>query len=186
MDLPFGSSARRLAGARSGVTWDSFFTAEVGASAALAGLIFVSITINLQRIVANPSVTLRAFQALLLLVGTFVLATLLLVPGQSPLEQGAELLAVTLVLWGALNGLERAAWRRASAVYRGFLTGHSIQIQIPYIFAAIGSIALLRSSPSALYWYVPATLASFLIAIFEAWVLTIPILRLEGPGATPR
>jgi hypothetical protein len=165
------------------VTWDSFFTAEVGASAALAGLIFVSITINLQRIVANPSVTLRAFQALLLLVGTFVLAALFLVPGQSPTEQGVELLAVTVVLWAALDGLELSAWHRASTIYRGFLTGHSIQIQIPYVLAVIGSIALLLSSPSALYWFVPATLAAFLIAIFEAWVLTIPILRLEGPDA---
>jgi hypothetical protein len=96
------------------------------------------------------------------------------------------LLAVSIVLWGALDGFELAAWRRASALYRGFLTGHSIQIQIPYIFAVIGSIALLLSSPSALYWFVPATLASFLIAIFEAWVLTIPILRLESPGAPPK
>jgi hypothetical protein len=168
------------------VTWDSFFTAEVGASAALAGLIFVSITINLQRIVANPSVTIRAFQALLLLVGTFILAALLLVPGQSPSEQGAELLGVTIVLWGALNALELSAWRRASALYRGFLTGHSIQIQIPYTLGVIGSVALLLSSRSALYWFVPATLAAFLIAIFEAWVLTIPILRLESPGAPPR
>jgi hypothetical protein len=167
------------------VTWDSFFSAEVGASAALAGLIFVSITINLQRIVANPSVTLRAFQALLLLVGAFILAALLLVPGQTPEEQGAELLAVTVVLWGGLNGLEWSAWHRASAVYRGFLTGHSIQIQVPYALALIGSVALLLSSPSALYWFVPATLAAFLIAVFEAWVLTIPILRLESPGTPP-
>jgi hypothetical protein len=168
------------------VTWDSFFTAEVGASAALAGLIFVSITINLQRIVANPSVTARAFQALLFLVGTFLLAALLLVPGQTPQEQGAELLAVTVSVWAVLDGFEWSAWRRASALYRGFLTGHSIQIQIPYVFAVVGSIALLRSDPSALYWFVPATLATFLIAILEAWVLTIEILKLESPGALPR
>jgi hypothetical protein len=168
------------------VTWDSFFMAEVGAAAALAGLIFVSITINLQRIVANPSVTLRAFQALLLLVGTFVLAAIFLVPGQSPPEQGAELLVVTVALWVALDGLEWSAWARASALYRGFLTGHSIQIQIPYVFAFVGSVALLLSSPSALYWFVPATLSAFLIAIFEAWVLTIPILRLDSAGAPPK
>jgi hypothetical protein len=168
------------------VTWDSFFTAEVGASAALAGLIFVGITINLQRIVANPSVTARAFQALLLLVGTFVVAALLLVPGQSRPEQGLELLAVTIALWAVLDGFELSAWRRASTLYRGFLTGHSIQIQIPYIFALIESVALLFSSPSALYWFVPATLATFLIAILEAWVLTIEILKLESPVAPPR
>jgi hypothetical protein len=168
------------------VTWDSFFMAEVGASAALAGLIFVSITINLQRIAANPSVTLRAFQALLLLVGAFVVSALFLVPGQSSLEQGVELLAVTVALWAALNGFELAAWRRASTLYRGFLTGHSIQIQIPYIFALIGSVALLLSSSTALYWFVPATLTAFLVAIFEAWVLTIPILRLDSPGTPPK
>jgi hypothetical protein len=168
------------------VTWESFFTAEVGASAALAGLIFVSITINLQRIFASPSITTRAFQALLLLLGTFILAALLLVPGQSPAEQGAELLAVTVALWAVLDGFELSAWRRASPVYRGFLTGHSIQIQIPYVFALIGSVALLLSSPSALYWFVPATLATFLIAILEAWVLSVEILKLESPVSPPR
>jgi hypothetical protein len=168
------------------VSWDSFFMAEVGASAALAGLIFVSITINLQRIVGNPSVTLRAFQALLMLVGTFVLAAIFLVPGQSPPEQGAELLAVTVALWACLDVLERSAWALATPIYRGFLTGHSIQIQIPYVFALVGSIALLLSSPSALYWFVPATLAAFLVAIFEAWVLTIPILRLDTAVAPPK
>jgi hypothetical protein len=168
------------------VTWDSFFMAEVGASAALAGLIFVSITINLQRIVANPSVTARAFQALLLLIGTFIWAALLLVPGQSPAEQGAELLAVTVALWAVLDVFELSAWRRASALYRGFLTGHSIQIQIPYVFAVIGSVALLLSSSSAFYWFVPATLATFLIAILEAWVLSVEILKLESPVAPPR
>jgi len=168
------------------VTWDSFFMAEVGASAALAGLIFVSITINLQRIAANPSVTARAFQALLLLIGTFIWAALLLVPGQSPAEQGAELLAVTVALWAVLDVFELSAWRRATALYRGFLTGHSIQIQIPYVFAVIGSVALLLSSSSALYWFVPATLATFLIAILEAWVLSVEILKLESPVAPPR
>jgi hypothetical protein len=168
------------------VTWDSFFMAEVGAAAALGGLIFVSITINLQRIVANPSVTARAFQALLMLIGTGLVAAILLVPGQTRVEQGVELLAVTVALWGVLNGFELSAWRRASAIYRGFLTGHSIQIQIPYIFALIGSIALVLSSPSALYWFVPATLATFLIAVLEAWVLSIEILKLESPVAPQR
>jgi len=166
--------------------WDAFFTAEVGAAAALAGLIFVGITINLQRIVANPSVVARAFQALLLLITTFLWAGLLLVPGQSAAEQGAELLPVTVVLWAVLDGFELSAWRWASAVYRGFLTGHSIQVQIPYVLAVIGSVALLLSSPSALYWFVPATLATFLIAILEAWVLSVEILKLESPVAPPR
>jgi hypothetical protein len=122
----------------------------------------------------------------LLLVGTFILAALLLVPDQTRPEQGVELLAVTVALWVVIDGFEWSAWRNASALYRGFLTGHSIQIQIPYVFALIGSIALLLSIPSAFYWFVPATLATFLIAILEAWVLSIEILRLEGPAPPSR
>ena len=44
--------------------WDYFFQAQVGASAALVGLIFVSISISLTRILAAPPLPGRALHAL--------------------------------------------------------------------------------------------------------------------------
>jgi hypothetical protein len=159
------------------VTWDSFFTAEVGASAALAGLIFVGISINLQRIVALPVVADRALQALLILLGALGVESLLLVPSQSPPQQGVGILGVTVALWAALNWIEWAGWQSSTASHRETHILHSVEIQLPCLFAAVGAGLLLVSNPSAEYWFVPATLVSFLVAIIEAWVITVEIVR---------
>ena len=49
-------------------SWESFFIAQVGAAAALAGLVFVALSINLRQVVSSPILVGRAAEALLLLV----------------------------------------------------------------------------------------------------------------------
>ncbi|MFZ0830597.1 MAG: hypothetical protein WCB18_10170 [Thermoplasmata archaeon] len=168
------------------MSWDSFFTAEVGATAALTGLLFVGITINLQRITALPTATIRAFQTLLILIDAFIIESLFLVPGQSGKVQGIEVLAVGIALWVVLNAFERSIWHLEPDSFRASLWAPTTEIQIPSVFAIVGGVALLIGSPSALYWFVPMTLASFLIAIFQAWVLTVEILKLPNQSAVPR
>ena len=48
--------------------WESLFVAEAGASAALAGLLFVAISINLERILQGTGLPGRAGEAIVLLV----------------------------------------------------------------------------------------------------------------------
>jgi modulator of FtsH protease len=45
--------------------WDSSFVAEVGAPAALAGLLFVAVSINLTRILQFPQLPGRAAETLI-------------------------------------------------------------------------------------------------------------------------
>jgi modulator of FtsH protease len=85
--------------AYSAAEWQSLFVAEAGASAALAGLLFVAISINLARILQGAGLPGRAGEAIVLLVAVLVISTLALVPGQSPTVLGAELLAAGLVAW---------------------------------------------------------------------------------------
>jgi hypothetical protein len=63
--------------------WSSFLSAEVSASAALTGLLFVAVSINLARILASRQLTPRVAKALVMLVGILFAASLCLVPGQS-------------------------------------------------------------------------------------------------------
>jgi hypothetical protein len=79
--------------------WGELFLAEAGASAALAGLLFVAISINLERILQGTGLPGRAGEAIVLLVAVLVVSTLGLVPGQSPTVLGAELLGAGLVAW---------------------------------------------------------------------------------------
>jgi hypothetical protein len=63
---------------------ESLFVAEAGASAALAGLLFVALSINLERILKGAGLPGRAGKAIVLLLTVLVVSTFGLVPGQSP------------------------------------------------------------------------------------------------------
>src|SRR5215210_848044 len=73
--------------------WGDFFVASAGASAALTGLVFVAVSINIERILRYPGLPERALETVLLLPGVVVVSLLGLVPGQSRTALGAELLA---------------------------------------------------------------------------------------------
>jgi modulator of FtsH protease len=77
--------------------WREFFVAQAGAAAALAGLVFVGVSINLDKIVAIPSMPSRALEAMVLLVAILVQSSLMLVPEQSLRALGFEVLAVALL-----------------------------------------------------------------------------------------
>ena len=159
------------------MSWDNFFTAEVGAAAALAGLIFVGISINLQRIVQLPMVANRALQSLLILLSLLGIESLLLVPSPPALVLGTSVAGIAAATGAALNFLELRSWREVEPRFRPVLRNHSVEIQIPWVLVLVGAVALLTQSPGALYWFVPATLAGFLIAVVEAWIITVEILR---------
>ena len=63
--------------------WENFFVAEVGASAVLAGLVFVGLSINLDKIIAGSGLPGCALEALVAMMAVLVVSSLLLVPGQS-------------------------------------------------------------------------------------------------------
>src|SRR5438128_7015144 len=60
--------------------WENFLVAQVGASAALAGLVFVGVSINLARILSISGLPESALEALVLLLAVLVLSSLLLMP----------------------------------------------------------------------------------------------------------
>src|ERR1700753_1101544 len=79
--------------------WENFFVAEAGASAALLGLLFVAVSINLPKVLQLASLPGRAGESLTVLVNVLVGATVGLVPGQSPQLLGAEIVVLGLSSW---------------------------------------------------------------------------------------
>jgi hypothetical protein len=152
--------------------WDNFFVAEAGAAAALAGLLFVSVSINLTRILEFPALPPRAAEALLVLFAVLLLSLLALVPGQSPSLLGAEVTGLGVVLWIALTlTLARGGKPRQYAILRVLLN------QLPPIMFVVAGVLLYSGHPAGLYWLVPATLLAILASVAAAWVLLVEILR---------
>jgi modulator of FtsH protease len=161
--------------------WENFFLAQVGASAALAGLIFVGVSINLSKILSQPRLPNRAFEALLILLTVLVISSVLLVPGQSLKLVGSEVLLVGLSIWLTtlrldLNSVQKLASQERPQYRRRFLLlllMNQITI-LPYIIAGV---VILMGSLNGLYWLVLAILFSFVKAILDAWVLLVEIHR---------
>ena len=61
-------------------SWEPFLLAQVGASAALTGLVFVALSINLGRIIEHRYLVGRAGEAVVLLVLPVIVGLILLVP----------------------------------------------------------------------------------------------------------
>lgn len=156
--------------------WENFYFAEVGASAALVGLLFVAVSINLTKIIAVKTLPTRATEALMLFVDVLFIGTFALVPGQSTEVLGVEILAMGIMSWlvcittqvvgGALPGLAR----------RWFIL-RVVSTQLATVPMIIAGASLFTGSGGGLYWTVPGVIASFLAAIYDAWVLLVEIHR---------
>jgi hypothetical protein len=101
--------------------WGELFLAEAGASAALAGLLFVAISINLTKILEVRGLVGRAGEAIVLLVAVLIVSTLVLVPDQPRVALGTELLVTGLLAWSILVVIHARAVRRHRAVAAGAL-----------------------------------------------------------------
>jgi hypothetical protein len=93
--------------------WHDFFLAAAGASAALLGLLFVGVSINLAAISAQERVDLRARsgQAFFNLIGVLVVSLVMLIPDPDP-----GLVAIGLAVV-AIIGLARLT-RNLASVFR--------------------------------------------------------------------
>lgn len=157
--------------------WAPAFTAIAGSSAALTGLLFVAISINLSQILKIPGLVSRAMEVLILLTGVLVLATLLLEPGMAAGTIGAEVLTVAVLAEVLVDVILVRAARRLVGVGPVGFAMRAAGEQLGIVLLAIGGVSLLAGSGGGLYWVVPAMVATMISAIVGAWVLLVEILR---------
>lgn len=161
-----------------GVTagWENFFVATAGASAALAGLLFVAISVNIQRILSIQHMPGRAGQTLMYLLATLLASLLGLVPGQTRLWLGSELLVVGGLFWLFAMRVHLRSVPLMPPVRRWRWLHFTVAqlATIPYVVTAL---SLLWGRGGGLYWVVPATLFSMAAAMMNGWVLLVEILR---------
>jgi hypothetical protein len=155
--------------------WDNFFVAEAGASAALAGLLFVAISINLARILEFWHLPTRCAEALLALLSVLVVATFALVPAQSSAAYGAEIAGTGLVIWAAQTLALAHTWKASHQHARSAL--RLLMNQLPSPSFVIAGGLLFAGHPRGIYWVVPGTLLSFVAGLYGAWILLIEIQR---------
>ncbi len=157
--------------------WSGFFSAEVGASAALAGLIFVAVSINLSQIVKQKQLVSRSAKALLSLMSVLFTSSLCLIPDMSRSILGYELAALGIVIWAGTTLSQYGAAHRNLYVGAKTKVFHFVLTEISAIPFVAGGLSLAWGFGGGLYWLAAGTVLSLANALFDAWVLLIEIQR---------
>jgi modulator of FtsH protease len=157
--------------------WENFFVGELTASATLTGLVFVGVSVNLKTITSRVTLPNRALEALVVLIAVLFISSLLLIPGQTFLAIGIEVLLIGLIDWMIVSFLQLDSLRQMHPQYRLLFVPYIVLSQSPALSFVSAGVVLLTLSTSGLYWIVAATLLSFLAAFTDAWILLIEINR---------
>lgn len=156
--------------------WVDFFVAEVGASAALTGLVVVAISINLSRILSYAHLPGRAAEALIMLGGVLVLASAALVPHQPIQLFGLETLAVGLVIFLVPLVIQlRSRHADAMTALRKYI--RALLTALPSLPIVVAGIMLLLGAGAGLYGIALGMILSLVTGVLSAWVLLVEILR---------
>lgn len=157
--------------------WRTFFLAMIGAAATLTGLLFVSVSFNLDRILTGggflPS---RARETLASLVLIVAYSSLTLVPESATLL-GVEILVMAapflaLTLWDQIRHLnsnppDPILWSVSRIAATGMGT-------VP---AVLAGVSLIVKWGGGFYLLVPASVLGIFGAVYSAWVLLVEIAR---------
>lgn len=156
--------------------WHDYFVAGAGAAAALTGLLFVAISINLQQIIKFPSLPRRALCTLSVLVALLVASLFSLAPGQSAGALGIELFAVGAIVATQTIVLARRS-PRSSGEPRYSRPVQVGLLLVPTLALAVGGLSIALEAGGGFYWIMAAFVLGFVGATATAWVFLVEIQR---------
>jgi modulator of FtsH protease len=161
------------------VDWSNFLVAVAGAAAALTGLIFVSISINLSKILEIPGLTIRASEALIILLSTLLISIVALAPNQLEKALGLEILLMGALSWVKITYGHSQSYSVGLQVPMGYFVLRVVLFQFALLPFLIAGLSFLFGWHGAMYWLVPGCVFSFAAGAQSAWVLLIEIVRQE-------
>jgi hypothetical protein len=159
--------------------WKDFFLAGAGAAAALAGLLFVAMSVNLKQILSLPGMGARAGRSVLMLTEVVVVCLLCLIP-ESRDAVAVELGLVGLLAW-AFVVFTHVRWPRPiqsetiQGATRGQVLAQFIGDQVSTLPVIVAGVSLWIRSGGGLYWLAAATVLLLVNGVASAWILLVDI-----------
>ena len=151
--------------------WADFANTVAGGAAALAGLLFVGLSLNLAEVLKYPGVPARAAVTLGPTIAILLTAIFVATPGQDPRVLAVEI-AVIGIFGALVAGLyQREERSRARTMYLTLLP------LVPAVLLIVGAVSLWLQRGGALYWVIASVTTGFVAASANAWVLLVEIKR---------
>jgi hypothetical protein len=158
-------------------TWTAFFTAITGAAAALAGLLFVAVSINLDNILKSTTLPpARAAETLATLVFVMISSALALVPQDVELL-GAEILVIAVPLTAITVRTQLKFQRQKPDSPLMWSVSRAAASGVALVPGMIAGVSLAAHWSGGLYWLVATALLGIAGSVYSAWVLLVEIAR---------
>jgi len=155
--------------------WRDYFVTTGSIGAAIAGLVFVALSINLREILRYPAIVGRGAEALALLLSIAAVAIVGVWPADRAVVGVAVLLvgAVTWIILLTIVGRRDSGTGASSAQHASRL----ILGQLATLPTILAGASLATGVGPGLDVLVPGTLFSLFAGVVGAWVLLVEILR---------
>ena len=157
--------------------WHDFYVAVADASAALTGLLFVSLCVNLRKIIKSPAHKARARKALAQMLSLLVLAVIMLLPGQSRQILGAELVVLGTILLTIILTIQSGTILRLASSQRYRWFGRVMVEDLGIIAVPIAGVSLMLGRYGGLFWLVPPVPIYFLWSSINTWTLLVQAIE---------
>ena len=158
--------------------WSGFFTMVGGGAAALTGLVFVAMSLNLEEMTDDATHKYRSINTLAGLTAVFVRCGLVLMGGQDHRAVGAEL-SVVAVIGAAIfvYGFRQAYRFGSSPSLQRLALGTSL-----YAAEVAGACVLVSGSILGLYVAAAAIVLNVAFMTSAAWLLVVSVYQRKTAG----
>jgi len=157
--------------------WEPFFTAVIAAAAGLTGLLFVAVSINLDRILKGTKfLPNRAAETLATLLLVVVSCALTLVPESTRLI-GLEIAIVVVPMLAITVWSQLASRRRNQDDPLLWTISRMAGTALATVPCTVAGFSLIARWGGGFYWLAPAALLGIVGAVYNAWVLLVEIVR---------
>jgi hypothetical protein len=168
--------------------WQTFADISGSAAAALAGLLFVSVSIRIDVIAPSRALRNRAAQTLVLFVSVLLVALCLAIPEQSRQALGGELLALAALAGAIVIFLGRQAQKDGAAdtprlaVALDATTPNAITL----ILLAVAALLLIAGLHAGLYVLVAPVVVALGGGVISVWLLLTRLSTRPESQSSPR
>jgi len=154
--------------------WSEFHVAMLGATAALAGLVIVAASVNIEKIVVARTLTARLAAAIAGLVLAILTSGIALIPELEVLWFGVLVLLITA---GAAVFQVHAALALRRDPGLGSPVPRAALGFLPLIAYTAAGVLLLAGLPDGLMFAAAGSLLALVVAIVISWIALVEVLR---------
>jgi hypothetical protein len=152
--------------------WNNFFLLVGTGSAALTGLVFVAMTINLKDVAKDATHRYRAINMLSGFTSAFIMCALALMGQQTDRTLGIEWLIVALLAASINTNGYIQAFRRPGSLY-ALSVARIVGGSACYLGQIVGSLLLFFGSGVGIYISAIALIVNFYFLVSGSWLLIL-------------